>query len=130
MVPEMNPAAKPMHVKNKTRIIFALILLYSGCALTSCGYSFRTSYSPVLEREGISTVYAAPFKNDSSYPEASVLVFNAVTQRLAASGMVRFVSDPKVADVVLTGAVSQAKLEARSDSGTAVLEPEFEECRN
>lgn len=77
-------------------------------ALTGCGYTLQGSHSPILEKEGIRTIYVAPVINNSYQSGVENKVYNAMLKKLSEPRSIRFVRDPAEADALLQGVVQTA----------------------
>jgi len=77
-------------------------------ALTGCGYTLQGSHSPILEKEGIRTIYVAPVVNNSYQSGVENKVYNALLKKLAEPRAIRFVRNLAEADALLQGVVQTA----------------------
>jgi len=105
--------------------MIATLCVMSCVAMTfsSCGYSIRNGKNGALEKEGIRKIYVAPVVNDTYRYGVENVVYNSLVKSLNAYSGIRLVSDPSVADAVLTSRVTQAISQASSITRANALNP-------
>lgn len=82
-----------------------LLQLGSGAG---CGYSLQNSKNPLLEKEGILSVYVAPVRNDTFKPGVENVVYNQLIRVISSHRRVVLKSRAEEADAVLSGRVISA----------------------
>jgi hypothetical protein len=92
-------------------------------ALSGCGYAIRGGKNGALEKEGIRKIYVAPAVNDTYRYGVENVVYNSLVRSLNAYSGIRLVSDPNVADAVLSSRVTQALSQVSSTSFANALNP-------
>jgi hypothetical protein len=90
---------------------------------TSCGYTLRNTKdrSPVLEAAGIHKVYVQPVTNNSYKAGVEIVVYNALTKKIAAQGELKIVNHESDADAIIRSTVDSADyIIAASTSGSSL----------
>jgi hypothetical protein len=91
--------------------------------MTSCGYTFQNSRSPLAENEGIRKVYIAPVVNNSYKAGVENVVYNALIKILTAQRRVKIVNTEDEADAILQGKVDGAAYTAATSRAASQLNP-------
>lgn len=102
----------------KSTLLTVLVLLQG------CGYGFQSSKSSSLRKEGVETVYVAPFTNNTYKPGVENLVYNSLVRGLSGYGRVKIVQSRALADAVLEGAVSTASFGSIASSYVSSMKPD------
>ena len=76
--------------------------------LAGCGYSLQGTYSPLLEKEGVSKIYIEKIKNLTFKPGIEDVVYNALIKKLVSQGRVKLVREKEQADAILSGEITYA----------------------
>jgi hypothetical protein len=100
----------------------ALVLLALLVAASGCGYAF-VRYAGGMD--GIHSVAIPTLRNDSYEPGVEFVVSDALRREFLRRGAITLTEDPAGADLVVSGAVDQVSVEARSFS-SVVLAIEFQ----
>lgn len=111
-------------MNNRIRLTRAALLCLIFLGVGACGYSFQGTRNPLLDSEGIRTIYVKPLRNDTYKAGAGILVYNQVLKTIAAGGRVRLVSNPELADAVLEGVVQSAAYRPTNVSRASDLFPQ------
>jgi hypothetical protein len=85
-------------------------LLFLWAASAGCGYSFANSRLA----DDYATIAVPAFKNESFEPDIHARISNLLIRELLVDGRFRIVNDPALADLVLSGAVTNFKARAIS----------------
>jgi hypothetical protein len=99
------------------------MLCCAALILSGCGYSIRSGKNGALEQEGVRKIYVAPIVNDTYHYGVENVVYNSLIRSLSAYSGIRLVSDPQVADAVLTGRVTQVDSLVNSTTRADALNP-------
>jgi hypothetical protein len=109
-----------------TRLDRAWSLLGLTCCvvlLGGCGYSIRKGTSEALEKDGVRRIYISPIVNDTYRYGVENVVYNSLVRSLASFKGIKLVSDPSLADAVLSGHVIQADSQVSSTASATGLDP-------
>lgn len=106
-----------------SKLTGAIVTCCVAIALSGCGYSIRNGKNGALEKEGVHKIYISPVVNDTYRYGVENVVYNSLVRSLNAYSGIRLVSDPAVADAVLTGRVTQAVSQINSSTLANALNP-------
>jgi hypothetical protein len=92
-------------------------------ALSGCGYAIRGGKNGALEKEGIRKIYVAPAVNDTYRYGVENVVYNSLVRSLGVYSGIKLVSDPALADAVLSSRVTQVSSQVNSTTHANALNP-------
>lgn len=100
--------------------------LAAALAQAACGYTLRSSESPLFKEQGVTRLYIAPVKNDTYKAGVENLVYNALLREMNTHLNVRIVRRPELSDAGLFATVHRAEYSVASPVRASELEPKGE----
>lgn len=94
-------------------------ILLVALFLSSCGYRFQGLKNP-LHDVGIRKIFVKQFKNETFRPGLEHVFTTAMIREIEKSKLFEIVNDPKKADAIVTGSVTQAEGSPSSSSAVTV----------
>jgi hypothetical protein len=101
---------------------FSFRVRMAGClaaafVASGCGYSLQNSRAPLVESEGIRTLFISPLTNNTYKVGVENLLYNSLQRTISAHRRVSLVGSAEEADAVLSGSVETALMSGIASTG-------------